>query len=211
MNKRALLVIDVQNDFLPGGALAVPDGDQVVPVINRLMADGDYDLIVASQDWHPPDHGSFVSQHPDHDVGDRTTLDGLEQIVWPDHCVQHTPGASFASGLDVEHFHKVFRKGDDPRIDSYSGFFDNGHRKDTGLADFLRQRGVTAVDVVGLALDVCVKFTALDAREEDFQTRVLLEGCRAVEISAGDADRAIEEIKTAGARVVEQEEAAARR
>ncbi|MBN1817044.1 MAG: bifunctional nicotinamidase/pyrazinamidase, partial [Sedimentisphaerales bacterium] len=150
---RALLVVDIQNDFAPGGALAVPDGDQVVPVANRLVKSKEYDLIVATQDWHPSDHMSFASQHLGKKPGDIIELDGLEQILWPDHCIQHSYGARFVKRLESDHIHRIFHKGTDRWIDSYSGFFDNGHRKSTGLAEYLREHSVDQVHIIGLATD----------------------------------------------------------
>ena len=129
----ALILVDIQNDFLPGGALPVPEGDAVIPIANRLQAGGRFDLIVATQDWHPADHGSFAANHPGHKVGEVIDLNGLPQILWPVHCVQETRGAAFADGLAMMDIEKVFTKGTDPTIDSYSGFFDNGQRKATGL------------------------------------------------------------------------------
>lgn len=197
---KTLILVDIQNDFLPGGALEVPEGDKVVPVANRLMPD--YDLVVATQDWHPADHGSFASRHEGHEVFEVIEYEGLEQILWPDHCVQHTPGASFASGLDVAPIARVIRKGTDPKIDSYSGFYDNGHRKATGLGDYLKGQGVKAVDLVGLALDVCVKFTALDARRLGFETRLIREGTRGVEMNEGDCDKALQAMREAGVQII---------
>ncbi|RYD67287.1 MAG: isochorismatase family protein, partial [Verrucomicrobiaceae bacterium] len=139
----ALILVDIQNDFLPGGALAVPGGDQIIPVLNELQRL--FDLVVATQDWHPPEHGSFAAHHPDRQPGDRIDLQGLEQTLWPVHCVQDTPGADFASGLNQARWDKVIQKGTDPAIDSYSGLFDNGHRKATGLSEYLREKGVTDV------------------------------------------------------------------
>ncbi len=194
---KALLLIDIQIDFLPGGALAVPHGEQVVPVANRLMPD--YQLVVATQDWHPADHGSFASQHPGHRVGEWIELDGLPQILWPDHCVQGTPGAEFARTLNMAGIHHVVRKGTDPNIDSYSGFFDNGHRRATGLEQFLRDRGADEVHVMGLATDYCVKFTVLDARELGLAVTVMSDGIRGVELQAGDCQRALDEMHAAGA------------
>jgi len=195
-----LIVVDVQNDFLPGGALAVPRGDEVIPVINALMPR--FKLVVATQDWHPPDHGSFASQHPGRCVGDVVDLSGLPQTLWPDHCVQNTPGAALAPSLDAARIARVFHKGTNREIDSYSGFFDNGQRRSTGLGEYLRERGVTSVCLAGLATDYCVKFTALDARRLGFHTRVVLEGVRGVELHPGDCERALEEMRTAGVQVV---------
>jgi nicotinamidase/pyrazinamidase len=196
---KALIVVDVQNDFLPGGALAVPDGDVVVPVINGLMPR--YDLVVATQDWHPAEHQSFASHHLGHAPGDVIDLHGVQQILWPDHCVQHSPGASFAAGLDVANFDYVVRKGDDPSIDSYSGFFDNDHQRATGLERILKDHDVDAVDICGLAADYCVKFTALDAANLKFRTTVFTDATRAVNLNEGDYDTAMEEIRTAGGTV----------
>ena len=193
---KALILVDIQNDFVPGGALAVPEGDQVVPVANRLMKD--YDLVVATQDWHPADHKSFASQYPGNNIGDVVELDGLQQILWPDHCVQNTQGAELVAELNTDQIDRIMYKGTDTNIDSYSGFFDNGHRKATGLAEYLNEQNIKAVDIIGLATDYCVKFTALDAVELGFTTGLILEGCRGVELNPGDCDKAIEEMKVAG-------------
>lgn len=200
---KALLVIDVQKDFLPGGALAVPDGDQIVPVVNAMarVAKVRGELIVATQDEHPANHESFASQHDGKSVGDVVDLHGLEQILWPDHCVAGTEGHEFAEGLETDLFDAVFAKGTDPEVDSYSGFFDNGERRSTGLADWLNDRGVTSVTIVGLATDYCVKFTALDAVREGFDTKVVEAGIRAVELSPGDGERALNALRDAGVEV----------
>lgn len=197
---KALIVVDVQNDFLPGGALGVPDGDAVVPVINRLMPQ--FELVVATQDWHPGDHRSFAVHHAGHSPGDVIDLDGLEQILWPEHCVQGSPGASFAASLDIAPIGHVVRKGSDPGIDSYSGFFDNGHRKATGLAQFLRDHSVEQVVICGLAADYCVKFTALDALQLGFSTTLVRDATRAVNLQPDDFDRALQEVSRAGGLIV---------
>ncbi len=201
MPRTALIVVDVQNDFLPGGALAVPHGDEVVSPINRLIRDRSYALVVATQDWHPPGHGSFASQHPGRRVYEQVELAGLPQTLWPDHCVQDTPGAALAPGLDASGIHRIIRKGTDPAVDSYSGFFDNARRRATGLAEVLRGAGVSRVHVVGLASDYCVKFTALDARHLGFETAVLVHACRGVELRTGDCERAAAEMRAAGCTV----------
>jgi len=198
---RALLLVDIQNDFLPGGALAVAEGDRVIPVANALM--DRFKLVVSTQDWHPPNHESFAVQHPGREPGEVIDLHGLEQILWPVHCVQDSHGAAFADALETERIDRVFPKGTYPAIDSYSGFFDNGRRKDTGLADFLRARGVDKVFIAGLATDYCVKYTAIDAAREGFETYVAVDGCRGVELESGDSQRALEEMKAAGVRLVE--------
>lgn len=196
----ALIIVDVQNDFLPGGALAVPDGDQVIPVINRLQSQ--FDLVVATQDWHPPDHASFASNHTGRKPGEVIDLDGLQQVLWPDHCVQNTRGADFSPALATDRIEAIFRKGTARAIDSYSGFFDNGHRKSTGLSGYLRDRGVTDVHACGLATDYCVKFTALDARQLGFNVHLIEDASRGVNLRPGDAATAIEEVRAAGAQIV---------
>lgn len=196
----ALVIVDVQRDFLPGGALPVPEGDRVVPVANALSPR--FELVVATQDWHPSDHGSFASRHPGKRPGDVVDLAGLPQVLWPDHCVEGTPGADFAPGLDLSRIHEVVRKGTDASIDSYGGFFDNGRRKATGLEGILRARGVEEITILGLATDYCVKATALDARRLGFATRIVLDGVRGVDLAPGDSERAVEEMRAAGVEAV---------
>jgi nicotinamidase/pyrazinamidase len=197
---KALILVDLQNDFLPGGALAVPHGDEVVPIANRVQPL--FPLVVATQDWHPANHGSFASQHPGRKPGEMGELAGLPQVLWPDHCVQGTRGAAFAPGLDPSRIARVFPKGTDPAIDSYSGFFDNGRRKATGLGEDLRGRGVTDVYVLGLATDYCVKATALDARHLGFAVHLIVDACRGVNLHPGDVEAAIAEMKAAGVQVL---------
>ncbi|MFT7642397.1 MAG: nicotinamidase/pyrazinamidase [Pirellulaceae bacterium] len=197
---KALLVVDVQNDFLPGGSLAVTDGDQVIPVINRLMQQ--FSVVVATQDWHPVDHGSFADNH-ELSAGELIVLDGLQQILWPVHCVQESRGAEMASGLETDRFDATICKGTNPKIDSYSGFFDNGHRQATGLHDYLQSRGVDEVYVTGLATDYCVKFTALDAVQLGYKTNLILDACRGVNLSPGDCEAALEEMRQAGIQIMQ--------
>ena len=195
----ALILVDLQNDFLPGGALAVPGGDAVLGPANALAADRDrFGLVVATQDWHPPGHASFAASHPGKRPGDVIDLDGLPQVLWPTHCVAGTRGALLADALDQTRVEAVFRKGTDPAIDSYSGLYDNGRRKSTGLAEYLRGRGVTRVAVCGLATDYCVKFTALDARRDGFDVELIANACRGVDLKPGDADAAIAEMQASG-------------
>jgi nicotinamidase/pyrazinamidase len=189
---------------MPGGALPVPDGGAVVAVANRLMPH--FDLVVASQDWHPPGHGSFASQHVGKKPGDVIELNGLQQILWPDHCVQHSEGARLHRDLHASAIGSVIQKGTDPGIDSYSTFFDNAHRKDTGLAAYLREKGAPELFLMGLATDYCVKFSALDARKLGFETRVIEDGCRGIDLTPGDIARAFDEMRNAGARVVKSSE-----
>ncbi|PIE18883.1 MAG: nicotinamidase/pyrazinamidase [Proteobacteria bacterium] len=200
---RALILVDIQNDFLPGGALAVPAGDEVVPIANALS--GRFNLVVATQDWHPPEHGSFAANHQGRSPGERVDLDGLDQILWPVHCVQGTAGASFASALDVAALDAVFRKGTDPRVDSYSGFFDNGRRNETGLGRWLKALRVDEVFVLGLATDYCVRWTALDAVSLGFATTLVADGCRGVGLGPTDVADAIDELRAAGVAVVDSQ------
>lgn len=196
---KALIIVDVQNDFAPWGALPVPAGDRVVPVINRIQ--NAFPLVVATQDWHPPNHKSFASQHR-REVGETVSLDGVEQILWPDHCVQNTDGAAFIEGLNLDNVRCVFRKGMDVNVDSYSGFFDNDHRRSTGLDQYLADQKVTEVFVAGLATDYCVKFTALDARRLGFETWVIEDASQGVALNSGDVETALTEMRQAGIRIV---------
>jgi nicotinamidase/pyrazinamidase len=200
----ALLVVDIQNDFLPGGALAVPDGDQVIPIINRLM--DHFDLVLATQDWHPPDHGSFAACHPNHRPGDLIDLNGVPQVLWPVHCVQRSAGAAFSAQLRMDRFAKIFQKGIDPKIDSYSTFFDNAKLRSTGLGDYLRQRDVREIFICGLATDYCVKFSVLDSQNLGFQTHVIEDACRGVNLKTDDSEKAITEMRASGASIINSSE-----
>ncbi len=193
----ALIIVDLQNDFLPGGALPVPQGDEVIPLANELQRR--FELVLATQDWHPRDHGSFAANHPGKKPGDRIMLDGVEQILWPVHCVQNTHGAEFAPSFDTSRIAHVFHKGIDPRIDSYSTFFDNAHRRHTGLAHYLEKRGIKGIYLMGLALDYCVKYSMLDGRQLGLNTHVIVDGCRGIELEPGDIGRALDEMKRVGA------------
>lgn len=195
---KALLIVDVQNDFLPGGSLAVAGGDAIIPVINRINTR--FDLVVASQDWHPPGHKSFASSHPGRNAFEQTELHGLEQTLWPDHCVQASKGAEFAPDLDMRPVEAIFRKGTDAEIDSYSAFHDNGHRKSTGLADYLRGKNIDGLWLTGLAGDICVYFTALDALREGFNTSLVIDGCQPLD--RNDFDNKLAKLKNQGLKVV---------
>jgi nicotinamidase/pyrazinamidase len=201
---KTLVLVDLQNDFLPGGALAVPEGDAVVPLANKLQAQ--FPLVVATQDWHPADHGSFAANHPGKNLFDTIDLNGLPQTLWPVHCVQGTRGANLAPALDKTRIARIFRKGTDPGIDSYSGLFDNGHRKSTGLGEWLRGQGTTEVFVCGLATDYCVKFTALDAAQFGFQAFLVEDASRGVNLRPGDVQNAIAEMRRAGVRILQSAE-----
>lgn len=200
--KRALLVVDVQNGFCANGNLPVPGGEAVVPVINRLMAEGGYDLIVASQDWHPPDHKSFASQHPGKKPFEMGSLRGRPQVMWPDHCVQGSRDAEFHPELDRNRIHLVQRKGEDRETDSYSAFRDNHAERSTGLDAELKRHGIEQLDVCGLATDYCVKFSALDAVAmlPGVEVRVIENASRG--ITPEGVKSAFEELRQAGVAVV---------
>ncbi len=205
--KKALLVVDIQHDFLPGGSLAVAEGDAVIPYVSDLMNQkGSYELIVATQDWHPPGHGSFASAHPGAAPFDLGELNGLEQVFWPDHCVQGQDGARIHPDImqplisitETGQRTLIIKKGQHPEVDSYSAFFDNARRHDTGLHRALQSYEISALDVVGLAFDYCVKFTALDGASLGYATTVLLQGTRSVDPTTIEATTA--ELEAAGVR-----------
>lgn len=200
---KALLVIDVQNDFCPGGNLAVPQGDQIINGINKLIPK--FDLVVASQDWHPETHGSFAVNH-NKTPGEVIELNGLQQVLWPQHCVQGSRGAEFHQDLESDKFDAVFTKGENPLIDSYSAFFDNGHLNKTALDDYLKKKQVSQLFVCGLATDYCVKFTALDAVDLGYKTFLLEDLSRGVDLNNGDIAKAIEEMRQAGVEVIKSTE-----
>lgn len=195
---KALIIVDMQNDFLPGGALAVPNGDQIIEEINHLSKN--YDLVVASQDWHPANHGSFASQHEGKQPFEMGELAGLPQVFWPEHCVQSTPGAALTEELDQNSIEAIFRKGMDSEIDSYSAFFDNGMKKATGLEGYLKDRKVDEVHICGLAADFCVMATAKDALKLGFSSVILLNATKAIDQSGLDA--LYEVFKKLGGRVL---------
>jgi len=197
----ALLVVDIQNDFLRGGALAVPGGDRVIPIINRLM--DRFALVLATQDWHPANHGSFAANHPNRRPGEVIDLNGVMQILWPVHCVQASYGAAFSTEIRADRFNQVFLKGIDPEIDSYSGFFDNRRKRSTGLLNYLRDNDVDEIFICGLATDYCVKFSALDSIDSGIRTRVIEDACRGVNLEPGDSATAISQMRKAGALVIE--------
>ena len=196
-----LLVIDVQNDFCPGGALAVPDGDSVVPDINRMAVD--FAHCVLTQDWHPLGHSSFASSHPGKAPFTTTTMPYGEQTLWPDHCIQGSRGAEFHPGLALPRAEMIIRKGYNPAIDSYSAFFENDRKTPTGLSGYLRERGLGRLFCVGLATDFCVRFSAEDARRLGFETIVVLDACRGIDLG-GSVAAGIAAMREAGATLVDR-------
>jgi len=200
MTKKALIIVDLQNDFCAGGGLAVPGGDEIVPFANRLQAD--FDLVVATQDWHPSDHVSFAANHAGRAVGDIIMVDDIPQVLWPVHCVQGSAGAAFHPEFDTSRISQIFHKGTDSKVDSYSAFYDNEHLRATGLTDYLRSHDVSEVYIIGLATDYCVKYSALDAAHDGFKVYVIKDACRGVELNPGDIQRAYEEMRQAGVMVL---------
>ena len=194
-DRDVLLVVDVQNDFCPGGALAVPQGDEIVPVVNRLARR--FAHVVLTQDWHPPGHHSFASAHPGKQPFETVDVEYGAQTLWPDHCVRGTSGAGFHPGLDIPQIELILRKGYRAGIDSYSAFRENDRETATGLAGYLRERGFERITLCGLALDYCVFFSAIDAREAGFEVTVALEACRGIDLD-GSLTRALAAMRDAG-------------
>jgi len=178
---KALIVVDPQNDFMPGGSLAVKDGNQIVPVINKLTKSGLFDLVIFTKDWHPSNHKSFASQHEGKNLFDVIDLNGIDQVLWPDHCVQDTEGSMFHKDIDMNIPNLyIFKKGMNTEVDSYSGFLDNDHKSSTGLTEFLKEKGVYETYIMGIAGDYCVKYTAIDSSSEGFDTYVIMDGVRSI-------------------------------
>ena len=200
---KALIIVDLQNDFLPGGTLAVPGGDEIVPIINRLQKR--FGLVIATQDWHPKNHESFafVQQRK---PGEYIVLHGVLQLLWPIHCVQNTFGAELFGGLEKSSIVKIIKKGTDKKVDSYSCFFDNGKKHSTDLDRFLKKKRITDVFIAGLATDYCVKYSVIDACMLGFNTFVIRDAVRGVKLFPGDVDRAFEEMEKAGAKIIDSSE-----
>ena len=194
-DRDVLIIVDVQNDFCPGGALAVPLGDEIVPAVNRLA--GEFAHVILTQDWHPRGHASFASSHTGKQPFQTIELAYGQQILWPDHCVQGTQGAAFHSGLDVPHAELVIRKGFRSGIDSYSAFRENDRRTPTGLAGYLKERGFERVTLCGLATDFCVLYSAIDGREAGFEVKVVTSACRGIDVD-GSLGRALHSMAEAG-------------
>lgn len=195
---RALVIIDMQNDFIPGGSLAVPEGDKLVPIINNLQEK--FDLIIATQDWHPQDHSSFAENHSGKKDFEIIELGGIDQILWPVHCVQNSEGAQFHSDLKTQKLEAIFRKGTNKEIDSYSGFYDNAHLKSTGLSGYLNEKGVSQLYFCGLAAEYCVYFSIIDALKEGFETFLIEDATKA--ISKTEFEKAKKEILHAGGKII---------
>lgn len=200
MTHRALLLVDLQNDFCAGGALAVPEGDNTVDIANQLInwCQSRDIPVIASQDWHPANHGSFASQHQVA-VYSQGMLDGLPQTFWPDHCVQNSEGAALHPLLKQKAINRIFHKGENPLVDSYSAFFDNGRRQKTTLDEWLREHNIGELIIMGLATDYCVKFTVLDALQLGYRVNVITDGCRGVNINPQDSAQSFMEMSVAGA------------
>ena len=191
---KALVIIDVQNDFLINGSLEVPSGNDVIEPINEII--GNYTLVVATKDWHPLDHVSFASNHLGKKIGDVVKVNNLDQILWPEHCVQKSRGADFPTNLNFKAINKIIYKGTNSEIDSYSGFHDNGKIRSTGLSDYLKANNVTSIDYVGLATEYCVKFTVFDSIEEGFKTRVILNGIQGINLD--ESNKALKDMEAKG-------------
>jgi nicotinamidase/pyrazinamidase len=201
---KALIIVDMQNDFMPGGALGIPHADKLVPTINALISH--FPLVVASLDWHPADHVSFAHNHPGKKEGDRVKTGEVEQILWPVHCVRNTHGAELVSTLDKEKISSVFHKGTDPKVDSYSAFFDNARRKSTGLSDYLKSRGVNDIYLAGVATEYCVLYSSLDAIDLGFTVHVISDACRSINLSPRDEEHAFAAMAAKGVKIVTSEE-----
>ncbi|MBZ9777925.1 bifunctional nicotinamidase/pyrazinamidase [Psychroflexus sp. CAK8W] len=195
---KTLLIVDAQLDFMPGGGLAVENGDQIVSHINLIQPL--YDLVLATQDWHPEHHMSFASNHEGHKPFENKEIEGYDQTLWPDHCVQSTKGAEFHPKMRTNCIEAIFRKGTDPKIDSYSAFYDNHHKKSTGLAGYLKEKGCETIDVCGLAGDICVYFTIKDALKEGFEVRLIEQATKALDQDKFKQQQ--EELKAEGVEII---------
>lgn len=201
---KALILVDLQNDFCSGGNLAVPGGDEVIPIANQLQRY--FDCIIATKDWHPKDHMSFASNHPGKKIGDLVNIGDMEQILWPDHCVQDSKGSEFHPELDTRQIDKIIYKGTDKNIDSYSTFFDNAHLRETGLKGYLKEKKINEIYIMGLATDYCVKYSCRDAVKLGFDTYIIEDACRGVELKEGDIRSAFQEMKEEGVKIVQSKE-----
>jgi len=201
---KTLLIVDVQNDFMPKGALGVPRGDEIIPVINRLIPK--FSLVLACMDWHPLDHMSFAKNHPDKKNGDIVDVKGTAQILWPAHCTQNSYGAELVEELNKEQIKCNFYKGTDKWIDSYSAFFDNAHLKSTGLNEYLISHHIQEIYIVGLATDYCILYSAIDAINLGYKVTVIADGCRAINLFAKDEESAYEKMREKGVAILTSNE-----
>lgn len=199
---KTLIIVDVQNDFMPGGSLAVPGADRIIPVINQLQEH--FDLIIATQDWHPQNHTSFSSNHQGKNPFEKITIEGMEETLWPDHCVQGSQGAELYAGMETNKIAVIFRKGMNPEVDSYSGFYDNHRKISTGLSGYLKEKGVKNVFFCGLAADICVYFTIKDAINEGFSARLIEDASQP--LNALDYLRIKEELEGKGVIIMTSED-----
>lgn len=197
---KALILVDIQNDFCPGGSLAVNDGDKIVPIVNSII--DKFDNVIATQDWHPESHVSFAANNPGKKVNDLIELNGSPQVMWPVHCTQNSKGAEFVDSLDTEKITKVIKKGTDKNVDSYSGFYDNDHKNSTGLNDYLKEKNIDEIYVTGLATDYCVKFTVIDALNLGLKVNLVADACRGVNLNPDDSINAIKDMEKAGANII---------
>lgn len=196
---KALLVIDMQNDFMPGGSLGIPGASEIIEPIVKLMPT--FSHCIATQDWHPLHHCSFAASHPGKRVGDTVVIEGRPQRLWPIHCVQNTWGAELAPGFSKDQFEAVFHKGTNPSIDGYSGFYDNAHLQSTGLTFYLKSHHITQVTIVGVAFDYCVLYSALDARRDGFEVEVRIDLCPAIDASAEGIRKVMDQMEVAGIEI----------
>lgn len=202
--KKALIIIDVQNDFCPGGALAVPEGDRIISTINELS--GKFEKVIATQDWHPENHVSFAVNYPGKKEYDVVDHEGIEQVLWPKHCVPGTKGAEFHPELNTEKVDLILRKGNDPDIDSYSAFRENDKETITGLEGYLRKLKIKETYFCGLALDYCVFYSAMDAKELGFETYVIIDGTKGIDSPEGNIDKSLDEMKQSGIKIIESKD-----
>ncbi len=200
---KALLIVDIQNDFMPGGALPVPRGDEVIPIINKLIPH--FSLVVATQDWHPKNHISFAANHRGKKVGEIIVVEGISQVLWPVHCVQNTHGASLVDRLNKKSIAKIFFKGVDSLVDGYSAFFDNARIKQTGLNEYLKASQVQDLYIAGIATDYCVLYSTLDAIDMGFSVYVIADACRAINLQSEDEKKALELMREKGAHIMTSE------
>ena len=197
---KALILVDIQNDFCPGGSLAVNDGDKIVPIVNSII--DKFDNVIATQDWHPESHVSFAANNPGKKVNDLIDLNGSPQVMWPVHCTQNSKGAEFVDSLATEKITKVIKKGTDKNVDSYSGFYDNDHKNSTGLNDYLKEKNIDEIYVTGLATDYCVKYTVIDALNLGLKVNLVADACRGVNLNPDDSVNAIKDMEKAGANII---------